>query len=241
MSTGYIHSFESMGLVDGPGIRFVVFFQGCHLRCKFCHNPDTWELKCGTQITPEELFKKIIRFKPYFETSGGGVTFSGGEPLIQYDFLLEMLKLCKENGIHTAIDTAGVGVADCREALKLADLILIDIKQLRPKAYEDLVGVKASAFKNFMKQIFEVRPDIWLRAVIIPGINDSFEYIQDLWDMAKRIPNVKKIEILPYHTLGVNKYEALGIKYPLEGTPPMDKELARKWQDMLNTILMSEH
>lgn len=241
MSIGYIHSFESMGLVDGPGIRFVVFFQGCHLRCKFCHNPDTWELRGGTQITPEELFKKIVRFKPYFETSGGGVTFSGGEPLIQYDFLLDMLRLCKENGIHTAIDTAGVGVADCREALKLADLILIDIKQLRPKAYEDLVGVKASAFKNFMKQVFEGRPDIWLRAVVIPGINGNFEYIQDLWAMAKKIPNVKKIEILPYHTLGVNKYEALGLEYPLSGTPPMDKELARKWQDMLNTILMSEH
>lgn len=238
MSIGYIHSIESMGLVDGPGIRFVVFFQGCALRCAFCHNPDTWELKKGTQYTPEELMAKILRFRPYFERSGGGVTFSGGDPLMQYDFLLDMLKLCKKNGIHTAIDTSGVGHKDCREALSLADLIMLDIKHIEPKPYKDITGIDKSTFDDFMLQIKEIRPDIWLRAVIIPDINDTFDYITELWHLAKHIPRVQRIELLPYHTLGVNKYEQLGIPYPLKDTPPMDKNKTKEWQDTLNKILM---
>lgn len=238
MSNGYIHSIESMGLVDGPGIRFVVFFQGCHLRCSFCHNPDTWELKQGMEYTPDELMAKILRYTPYFQRSGGGVTFSGGEPLIQYEFLLEMLKLCKQHGIHTAIDTAGIGVPDCREALKLADLILLDIKHLERDGYKKITGIEKDTFDRFMTQINEVRPDIWLRAVIVPGVNDNFDYVMDLWNLAKRIPRVQRIELLPYHTLGVNKYAALGLEYPLDGVPPMDKKKTREWQDKLNTILM---
>lgn len=239
MSIGYIHSIETMGLVDGPGIRFVVFFQGCHLRCSFCHNPDTWDLSSGMEYTPEELMTKILRYVPYFKRSGGGVTFSGGEPLIQKEFLIDMLKLCKENGIHTAVDTAGVGCADCREILSLADLVMLDIKQIEAEPYKKLTGVDKSAFDNFMEQIQEIRPNIWLRAVIVPGINDNFEYITELWNLAKKIPRVKRIELLPYHTLGVNKYEALGLKYPLDGVPPMDKSKTQEWQDKLNTILIS--
>ncbi len=238
MCEGYIHSIESMGLVDGPGIRFVIFFQGCHLRCSFCHNPDTWEFSGGAKYTPDELMAKILRYKPYFERSGGGVTFSGGDPLCQYDFLLEMLKKCKENGIHTAIDTSGVGHSDCREVLALTDLIMLDIKHINPDRYKEIAGVEMSAFENFLEQIKEVRPDVWLRAVIIPTINDNFDYIMDIWHLAKCIPRVQKIELLPYHTLGVNKYEKLGLKYPLGDIPPMDKEKVREWQDMLNKILI---
>lgn len=240
MSIGYIHSIETMGLVDGPGIRFVVFFQGCHLRCSFCHNPDTWDLNKGMEYTPEELMAKILRYVPYFKRSGGGITFSGGEPLIQKEFLIDMLKLCKENGIHTAVDTAGVGCKDCREILSLADLVMLDIKQIEAEPYKKLTGVDKSAFDNFMEQIQEIRPDIWLRAVIVPGINDNFEYITELWNLAKKIPRVKRIELLPYHTLGVNKYNALGLRYPLDGVPPMDKNKTQEWQDKLNTILISD-
>lgn len=238
MAEGYVHSMESMGLVDGPGVRFVVFLQGCHLRCSFCHNPDTWELRKGAKYTPEQIVERAERYRPYFERSGGGITFSGGDPMAQYDFLVETLRLCKEKGIHTAIDTAGVGAADCREALSLADLVMIDVKHVTAEGYRKITGVEKSAFDSFLAQVKEVRPKVWLRAVIVPGINDNFEYIEDLWKFAKTIPRVQRIEVLPYHTLGVNKYEALGIDYPLKGVPPMDKEQARKWQDMLNTILM---
>lgn len=136
MEKGYIHSVESMGLVDGPGVRYVVFMQGCPLRCKYCHNPDTWNMGAGEEVEAETLFKKILRFRPYFESSGGGVTFSGGEPLMQPEFLKEMLRLCKEEGIHTAIDTAGGGVGDFTEILELADLILLDIKHPKEEGYQ---------------------------------------------------------------------------------------------------------
>ena len=239
MSKGFIHSFESMGLVDGPGIRFVVFLQGCPLRCSFCHNPDTWQTSIGEEYTPDDLIKKILRYKPYFNRSKGGVTFSGGEPLMQYDFLLETVKKCKEHGIHTTIDTSGVGHSDCRELLEAADLIMLDIKHTTSDGYRKITGVDDTAFNNFIKQLKEVNPQVWLRAVITPGINDSFDYIQDVWEIAKKIPKVKKIELLPYHTLGVNKYEVLGIDYPLKDVPPMDKTIVKEWQDKLNKILIS--
>lgn len=241
MNTGYIHSYESMGLVDGPGIRFVVFLQGCPLRCAFCHNPDTWQTKGGKAVTSDELVNKILRYKPYFSRSHGGVTFSGGEPLLQYDFLLETVKKCKENGIHTAIDTSGVGHSDCRELLQACDLVMLDIKHTTDIGYERVTGIKKSAFDGFLEQVKEIKPKVWLRAVITPGINDSFEYIQNLWDLAKKIPRVKKIELLPYHTLGVNKYDILGIDYPLKDVPPMNKELVKEWQAKLDAILISDN
>lgn len=240
MCKGFIHSFESMGLVDGPGIRFVVFLQGCPLRCTFCHNPDTWETNTGNEFTPDDLIKKILRYKPYFNRSKGGVTFSGGEPLLQYDFLLETVKKCKEHGIHTAIDTSGVGHNNCHELLNTADLIMLDIKHTKSEVYEQITGVKDTAFNSFIKQLSDATCNVWLRAVIIPGINDNFDYIQDLWEMSKKIPRVKKIELLPYHTLGVNKYDILNIDYPLKDVPPMDKKTARNWQDMLNNILIRD-
>ena len=237
MEYGHIHSFESLGLVDGPGIRFVVFFQGCELRCRFCHNPDTWRADGGEVMSSDELVNKIKRYKPYFEHSDGGVTFSGGEPLFQYDFLVEVLKKCRESGIHTAIDTAGIGPDNCSEALSLCDLVLLDIKHTTPDEYLKMTGVDMSRFDNFLRQLIEARPKVWLRAVIVPGINDNFDYIKQIWETAKKIPTLQRIELLPYHVLGEEKYKKMGIPYPLSGTPPMDKSQTKQWQHALNNLL----
>ncbi len=240
MSTGLIHSIESLGLVDGPGIRYVVFMQGCALRCKYCHNPDTWQPNIGDTIEAKDLFEKILRFRAYFENSGGGVTFSGGEPLLQPTFLKEMLTLCKNEGIHTAIDTAGGSIGDFGEILQLADLLLLDIKGCSDENYWNMTGRRMDMYKDFKKQIIENPIDVWVRSVIVPGINDNIDFIQDLWEEVKTIPRVKKIELLPYHTLGVNKYERMRIPYPLNDVPPMDKKQVEIWQNMLNETLISE-
>lgn len=240
MTKGYIHSVESMGLVDGPGIRYVVFMQGCALRCQFCHNPDTWAVRTGEEVSSEELFRKILRFRPYFESSGGGVTFSGGEPLLQPEFLTEMLRRCKEAGIHTAIDTAGGAFGDFGEILDLADLLLLDIKHTEQEGYEKITGRSMEMYRQFTAQLQKHPVDLWIRAVIVPGIHDDLDYIREIWAAAKKLPRVKKIELLPYHTLGVNKYRSLGIPYPLEGVPPMDRRHVERWQDTLNRALISE-
>ena len=156
MIKGKIHSIESMGLVDGPGIRTVVFFQGCKLRCAYCHNPDTWQLSGGMEMTPEEIVQKIVRFKPYFHRSGGGVTFSGGDPLLQPEFLIQCLKLCKQKGIHTTIDTAGFGLGDYAEILKYTDLVLLDIKNTTSKGYVNLTG-KDSKGVHFFTGIKKIK------------------------------------------------------------------------------------
>lgn len=241
---GNIHSFESMGSVDGPGIRTVVFMQGCHLRCAFCHNPDTWQFTENHAVRSCDLMEKILRFKPYFDSSGGGVTFSGGEPLLQADFLLDMLKRCKANGIHTAIDTSGVGHKgkkrfrpDYAEILKYTDLVLLDVKHTNPSAYKNLTGLDMGYFLEFKEALRSAKAEVWIRAVIVPGINDNHDYINSLIEFTKDIPNVKRYELLPYHTLGVNKYKELGIGYRLEKVKPMDKAKTAKWEEELNEIL----
>lgn len=223
MVMGRIHSFESMGLVDGPGIRNVVFLQGCKLRCAYCHNPDTWKTNSGTEISSEELINKIIRFKPYF-TNGGGVTFSGGDPLLQPEFLLEMLKLCKQNGIHTAIDTAGYGFGNYEEILKYTDLVLLDIKHVDDAGYKNLTGHSKKGFDEFLDAVQQSNTNLWIRHVVVPGKTDSKEHLDKLTNIIKSIDNVEKIELLPYHIMGVNKYEALNIPYKLKNLNPMDKE-----------------
>ncbi len=238
MERGFIHSYESMGLVDGPGIRFVVFLQGCGLRCAFCHNPDTWNMKDGKEITSEELFEKIKRFKAYFDASGGGVTFSGGEPLMQSEFLIEMLTLCKNEGIHTAVDTAGVGRGDVDKVISLADLVMLDVKHLDSENYRDLTGHGMSVFNEFAEKLRFSKAEVWLRAVIIPTINNNYQYINRLVEYANTFPNIKKVELLPYHTLGVNKYKELGINYKLWNVEPMDKAVAQMWQEEVNSRII---
>lgn len=234
---GKIHSIESMGLVDGPGIRTVVFFQGCKLRCLYCHNPDTWKIGIGKDYTPEELVKKIIRYKPYFSRSNGGVTFSGGEPLLQDDFLLEVLKLCKENDIHTTIDTAGFGNGNYDEILKYTDLILFDIKHITDEGYESLVGQKITESLKFLKAVQQFNIPLWIRQVVIPNINDNDEYIKKLANAINNITNVERIELLPYHVLGVNKYEKLGISYKLKDVEPLNKNTLYHLETLLEENL----
>lgn len=233
MILGKMHSFESMGLVDGPGIRTVVFMQGCSLRCAYCHNPDTWNFQGGIEITPEELVKKIVRFKPYFK-NGGGATFSGGDPLMQPDFLIEALKLCKEQGIHTTIDTAGYGVGKYDEILKYTDLVLLDIKHVDDCGYRNLVGKSKKGFDEFLQAVQKSNTKLWIRHVIVPGITDSEEHIKKLAHIIKNIKNVEKIELLPYHTLGVEKYDKMGIEYKLSHIDSMNKKEVDKLYELLN-------
>ncbi len=234
METGRIHSIESMGLVDGPGIRAVIFFQGCKLRCAYCHNPDTWNLKDGKEVTTDDIMKKIIRFKPYFQRSGGGVTFSGGDPLVQPKFLLELLKKCKENGIHTAIDTAGYGNGEYDEILKYTDLVLLDIKHINSDSYVSLTGRGTKDVNIFLAALRKSNTQVWVRHVVVPGYTDTLEYMDKISNIIiNEVPNVSKIELLPYHVLGVNKYESLGIPYRLDGIEPMNKVRCSELQDYL--------
>ena len=234
MVKGSIDSVETMGLVDGPGIRYVVFLQGCKLRCLFCHNPETWKMEEKNMTTAEELIDKIKRYKNYFGKEGG-VTFSGGDPLCQPEFLLECLKRCKQEGIHTCLDTSGVG---CNkelypEILSYTDLVILDIKAVTPEAYKKMTGYPMKDFSEFLELCQKLEKKIWLRQVIVPGINDTEEYILELKKYIKNIKNVERVELLPYHLYGVEKYKKLGISYRLDGVPAMKKEDL----DKLNQIL----
>lgn len=225
---GRIHSIESMGLVDGPGIRAVVFMQGCRLRCRFCHNPDTWALHSdgGEALTPQQLLTRLLRFRPYFVRSGGGVTFSGGEPLLQPQFLLQILQLCRQNGLHTCIDTAGVGVAgqDYTEILQHCDLVLYDVKHWQPDAYQRLTGQPITETQTFLQALRSAGVPVWVRHVVMPGATDSDADMAALQAyITANITCVQKVELLPYHLLGKAKYAAMGLNDPLPDTPAMDK------------------
>lgn len=234
MIKGRIHSIESMGLVDGPGIRVVVFFQGCALRCKYCHNPDTWAPNQGDEYTAEELVAKIKRFKPYFERSGGGVTFSGGDPLRQPEFLVEVLKLCKEEGISTCLDTSGYGLGDYDEILKYTDIVLYDVKDITREGYKNVTLMEMDETLNFLEAMKRNNTKMWIRHVVVPGMTDGEEHIKALNEYIKTIPNVEKVELLPYHLLGVNKYESMKLKYPLEGLEAMDKEVCKEYYNLID-------
>ena len=229
---GYIESVETMGLVDGPGIRYVVFMQGCPLRCLYCHNPETWADRKENPTTPEELVKKILRFKPYFEDEGG-VTFSGGEPLHQPEFLLETLKLCKEQGIHTCLDTSGVGKGMEEEILKYVDLVILDIKAVDPEEYTKITSQPIQTSLKFLELCQEMNKKMWLRQVIVPGLNDDEEHILKLKHFIKNLKNIENVELLPYHLYGTSKYKKLGIPYRLEGVPAMDIDRCKQLQDLL--------
>lgn len=230
---GKIHSIESMGLADGPGIRFIVFFQGCSLRCAYCHNPDTWDIDGGNEITAEELVERALRFKTYFKSSGGGVTCSGGEPLLQPEFLIEFLKLCKENGLHTAIDTAGFGRGQYEEILKYTDLVLLDVKHVTEIGYKEITGRTPKEFLKFVSALEKANTPTWIRHVVVPGLTDGKEHIERLNKFIDEFSNVEKVELLPYHVLGVNKYRKMGIPYRLDGVDPMSKDRIKKLEKIL--------
>lgn len=221
--SGYVESIESMGLVDGPGIRTVVFLGGCKLRCKYCQNPESWQQK-EPNITAEELAAKIIRNKPYFKRNNGGVTFSGGEPLLQSKFIIKVAKILKKENIHIALDTAGVGLGDYEEILKYIDLILLDIKHITKEGYYELTSGELSESLKFIDALNKSHKPVWIRQVIIPGIMDNEQYLNDLAKFLQNIKNIERINFLPYHKLGDEKYLKLGIKNPFQEKPAMDKE-----------------
>ena len=231
---GYKNSIETMGLVDGPGIRIVVFMQGCSLRCLFCHNPETWRENSKLKLTSKEVVDEIRKYRPYIEKDGG-VTFSGGEPLFQSEFLLESLKLCKKAGIHTCIDTSGTSYDKkyLKEILKYTDLVILDIKAVDDENYKKITGKSIDEFNCFYKELNKQNKKVWLRQVIVPTINDNEEYILKLKEYIKRINNVEKVELLPYHTMGIEKYDKLNLKYRLLGIPDMDKEVCKKLEEIL--------
>ena len=235
MLKGKIHSVETMGLVDGPGIRIVLFFQGCRLRCKYCHNPDTWDLQSGKEMDVAEIIKMLKRYQPYFGKTGG-VTCSGGEPLLQIEFLTELFKECKRENISTCLDTAGYGNGDYKELLEYTDLVLFDAKHYIPEEYRELTGGDFSKPIEFLQAVKESGTSLWIRHVVVPNLTDSEEHIKGLGEYIATIPNVEKVELLPYHTLGVSKYESMGIPYPLKNVVSMDKEKTKKLQNMISII-----
>lgn len=218
---GSVNSIETFGLLDGPGIRTVIFLNGCKLRCLYCHNPETWIMQ-DLNYTAEEIANIVIKNKPYF-TNGGGVTFSGGEPLLQSEFLIEVCKLLKKENIHIALDTSGCGNGNYDELLKYIDLVILDIKATEEEEYKYITGRDMSLFNEFKNKIIELNKKVWIRQVIVPNINDDNRHMDLLREYVKQFTNIEKIELLPYHTSGVTKYEKLNIPYKLKDITDMDK------------------
>ena len=230
---GKIHSIESSGFLDGPGIRTVIFFQGCPLRCIYCHNPDTWDFKAGEEYSVADLMRVILKYKNYYKASGGGVTFSGGEALGQADFLLAMLKVCREEGINTALDTSGLILADrekLREIIKLTDTVILDIKGLDQADFQRMTQRPNYCLEDFISLLNETESKVWLRYVLIRDYTDKEENIPRLREILSSVKNLKKFEVLPFHQMGSYKYEEEKISYPLEGHPETTGREAKEFQ-----------
>ena len=229
--TGYIHSVESMGLVDGPGVRCVVFLQGCPLRCLYCHNPDTQTAEGGEAVEPEALVRRLLRFRPYFDRSGGGVTFSGGEPLLQPGFLAECLARLHRAGVHTCLDTSGAGLGEYKDILSHTDLVLYDVKHEAPEDYQRVTGRSMERTLDFVEAVRRAGTPMWVRHVVVPGLTDQTEHLAALRRYVDTLPNVQRVELLPFHKLGAEKYRGLGRSDPLAEVPAMDPERCRKLQE----------
>ncbi len=236
---GSVHSLESFGLVDGPGVRYVIFLQGCKMRCKFCHNPETWSTSGGEEYTAEELFKKAYRYKNYWKKNGG-ITISGGEPLLQMDFVTEVFRLAKQKGVHTALDTAGQPFSEApewlgrfEELMNYTDLVLLDLKDMDENMHHDLTGVNNSNIINMAKWLSNNNKPVWIRHVLVPGVTDDENDLVNMKNFIDSLKNVEKVEILPYHTLGLFKWEKLGINYPLDGVPTPTEEQVKRAKELL--------
>lgn len=236
---GYIHSMESMGTVDGPGIRFVVFFQGCPLRCQYCHNPDTWATCVGKRMTAEEILEKYERYKPYLRN--GGITVTGGEPLLQIEFVTELFTKAKGKSIHTCLDTSGVTFdRNNPEKIKafnlltnVTDLVMLDIKHIDSEWHKKLTGCPNENILDFAIYLEEQGVPVWIRHVVVPGLTDDESFLKQLGRFVGKRKNVKALDILPYHTMGKAKYEKLGISYPLAEIEPLSKADALRAKELV--------
>lgn len=234
---GYVHSLESFGSVDGPGVRYVIFLTGCAMRCQFCHNPDTWNMQRGTLYTTDELLKTALRYRSYWGENGG-ITVSGGEPLLQIDFLTELFRKAKARGVHTTLDTSGNPFTRAepffgkmQELMNYTDLVMLDIKQIDDEKHRELTGCTNANILDMAKYLDEIHKPVWIRHVLVPERSDYDKYLERLAEFIQGLHNVERVEVLPYHTLGAYKWKELGMEYPLEGIdPPTDERVnhARK-------------
>lgn len=238
---GSIHSIETFGSVDGPGVRYVIFLQGCQMRCQFCHNADTWQIK-DPDTEASKVLLKALRYRPYWKDKGG-ITVSGGEPLLQIDFVLELFQLAKKEGIHTVLDTCGQPFSETKEfmeklnaLMEVTDLVLLDIKHIDNQQHRLLTGHDNTNILAFAKYLDSISKPVWIRHVLVPQRNDEDTYLKALNQFIQGLSNVERVEVLPYHTLGAYKWEALGMKYPLEGIAPPSKERV----DNANRILCTD-
>lgn len=233
---GYIHSKESFGTVDGPGLRYVVFLQGCPMRCLYCHNPDTWEPNTGELVSVDEILTEYNHNKSFY--TNGGITVTGGEPLLQIEFVTELFKKAKENDIHTCIDTSGITfnpksercLAEIDELLKYTDLIMLDIKHIDPEKHKVLTGQDNKNILKFAKYLEDKGKSVWIRHIIVEGYTDDIDDLFKLGQFIGSLRNLKALDVLPYHTMGVSKYAQLGLEYPLKDIPalPIDKAIKAK-------------
>ena len=238
---GFVHSTESFGTVDGPGVRFVVFLQGCPMRCQYCHNPDTWKMNTGAVRSAQSLIQEYERNKAFY--AKGGITVTGGEALVQIDFLLELFTLAKQKNIHTCLDTSGItyrpGNSSYNEKLdalmKVTDLVMLDIKHIDPEGHKALTGHDNAGILAFARYLEEKNVPVWIRHVVVPGITDDEGQLTRLGSFLGTLSNVKALDVLPYHIMGVTKYEQLNIPYPLDGVPPATKDQAAKAKKIILT------
>ena len=241
MTKGYIHSLESFGSVDGPGVRYVIFLSGCAMRCQFCHNPDTWNMQAGTPYTADELLEKALRYRTYWG-SKGGITVSGGEPLLQIDFLLELFTKAKEKGVHTTLDTCGNPFtreepffSKFEKLMEVTDLVMLDIKHMDEEQHVLLTGQKNDNILDMAKYLSDTGKSMWIRHVLVPERSDRDDYLWKLHDFIEKLDHVERVEVLPYHTLGVYKWKELGIPYGLEGIEPPTQERIQNANEILKT------
>ena len=232
---GNIHSVESCGTVDGPGIRFVVFTQGCPLRCQYCHNPDSWDFKENQKMSVEEIIEQYEGVK---EFCAGGITVTGGEPMAQPEFVTELFKQCKERNIHTALDTSGIyfnreNTQKIDELLKYTDLVLLDIKHIDDEEHKKLTKHSNKNILDFARYLSETNKPVWIRHVVVPGITFKEEYLKKLGQFLAELHNIKALDVLPYHDMAIPKYENLGIDYPLKGVPPLTDDEAKKARNII--------
>ena len=234
---GKIHSLETFGTVDGPGVRFVVFFQGCPMRCQYCHNPDTWKIEDGEEMSADEIIDRFERNRSFYQT--GGITATGGEPMLQIDFLTELFTKAKAKGIHTCLDTSGIMFPgkQIEQLMSVTDLVMLDIKHINDEEHQKLTGQSNSNILAFAKYLDSIGKPVWIRHVVVPGITFDEKELTELGRFLKTLHNVEKLEVLPYHSMGKVKYDNLGMDYVLKDTPQLTKAEAKEAENIIRAAM----